>query len=143
MLANVANQRAVQLQVVGREVAQVGKRCITGSKIVKCKFHTQALQRIQRAHDCRVVVQHGLLGNFKRQVRRINIGFAQRSHNAFNECSFAQLACRNIHMHHERTFNNSFVHPLACIGACLANHPVANWSDRSRLFSKFEEHRRS
>ena len=97
---DVADEGAVDLQLIERQPAQIGKRRIAGAEIVHRKTDTEQFQRLHLFDGVGDVVQHHTLGQLQFQTQWIGSARVDDRAHLIDEIRLAKLAGADIHGQH-------------------------------------------
>ena len=137
---HASHKRAVDLQAVNRQLAQIRQRRIASAKVVDGQVHahfTQAHQGVQRF--LRGVHRHAF-GDFQLQAFRWQAAVLQRAVHAVHQIGQLELAMRDIHRHAPKQVPT--IQPTPRLRAGGVQYPVANRHDQRRIFRNRNKLRR-
>ena len=131
------DERAVQLEHVDREAAQVGQAGIAGAEVVDRDLHPQRLQLAQHGGGAFHVFDQGAFGQLQLQVAGCQPGRLQRGADFADEAGLGQLARRDIHRHPHRLAEAG---DQALGGAAgFVQHPAADRVDQAGFLGDADE----
>ena len=95
VLAEVGDERAVDLERVDRVAAQVGQRRVAGAEVVEHQPHAEPPQRLQRLGDRGRVLEQQALGDLQRRAASgVEAGLAQHRADDVPACRSAPSGAR-------------------------------------------------
>ncbi len=140
VMADIAHERLVDLELVHLEPFQVAQGRIAGAEIVDGHADAARVKRIHHRHRRLRVLHRDRLGQFQFQAVRGQPGLAQYARHHFPQTGLAELHRRQIDRHHAvlPTLRQP-CHPLRRRGA---QHPFADLDDLAAILGHRDELRR-
>jgi len=99
---DIADEAAVDLDLVERELPQVAQAGIASAEIVHGDADAKGLQRCQDAQRILRVVHQGRLGDFQLQAMGWQPGFSQHFGDRFDDAGMDELRRRQVHRQGQR-----------------------------------------
>src|SRR2546425_2419353 len=138
-LADLTDERAVDLQARNRQCRQVAERRVTGSEIVHAQAHAQFAQLLQRWDDALELLHQRALGDLQHQARRRNPGLAQRFAHKGGELRSGQVLARNVDVYAQFARRRVLLVPLTQLATDAPDRPVGQLVDQRGLFGHRNE----
>src|SRR5580704_17852378 len=123
-LAEFVDERAIDLDLVERETAQIAQRRITSAEVVHADFDAEIAHLVQRIENGAVVLQQDRFGYFQFEARRRQTRLAERGNNRQRKRRITELNCRKIDR------DRDLVRPCNGVFASLPEHPFAERHDQ-------------
>jgi len=95
-------ERAIHLQDVDREAAEVAERGVAGAEVVHRQPHTQRLHLFEAADRHLGVAHHQALGDLDDQRPRIDAAVRDRPADVADDVALVELARRQVDAHRQR-----------------------------------------
>src|SRR6267378_4278430 len=122
-----------ELDLVERKTLEIGKRGISGAKIVHRDPDTKCSQLVKHGKCRFLVVQQDGLGNFDLQPCRIQARGSECPNDDLHQAGIAELNRRNIDGDTEMSW------PSGCGDTCLPDYPLSDRDDKADLFRQWNE----
>lgn len=134
----VADERAVDLEFVGRQALEVSEVRITGPEIVDGKPYPEPVEGAQLLDHVLGIVHRDALGDFKLELVSRQIRGTQDRCQARSQVRLAELTGGNVDGDPRRSASARIL-PAAAFGAGFPQYPVADRQDQSGLFRQRDE----
>ena len=134
---DVGHQRAVDLDHVHRQPAQVAQARVAGAEVVERDLDAERTQRPQVLHRLIEVGDQHALGDLDAEQPRVEAGRGEQAFDAPRQVRLQQLARRQVDRHAQRRQPGTLPGRGLLDGA--AQHPVADGDDQAGLFGDRDE----
>src|SRR5262249_57383327 len=125
-------KRAVDLDAVEREAAQVEQARIAGAEIIERETHAERFEAVHRLLGFLDVAEQSRLGEFELQPLRVESGVGENALDDLDEILPAELERRYVHREREAL-------PRCRLEAGLAQYPLAERDDEFATFGDRDE----
>ena len=132
-LRHVAHERAVDLDLVEREAAQIGERRVAGAEVVHRDAHAEPAQLMQRRQRVGLVLQQHRFGDLEVEPARREAGRGERAERDLHQVAALELHRRQIDRDADR------LGPARGLRAGGAQHPLAERDDQAGLLGERDE----
>ena len=99
VIGNVSHKSLIDLQLVDREVGQVGERGVSGAEIVDRKSHADRFQRTELSDGLATLLHQGAFGDLQLDVVRRQAGLAKDGANSLIDARNSEAARRHVDGH--------------------------------------------
>ena len=123
-VGHAGDERAVDLEDVDRELAEVAERGVAGPEVVDREPHAEGLEAAQGRHRRVGVLDQDALGDLEDEAGRVEPGLGQDRRDLGDEAGLGDLAAGHVDAHRERPARRRGV-PRARLAAGLAAAPTA------------------
>ena len=135
---HVADEGAIDLQLVNGQAAEVGQRGIAGSKIVDRELHALCLESFHKDDGFLDVFNQHALGEFELELAGICAGALKHSQYPIDEARLAELHSADVDSEGEMGHGDMGGPSRKLRAGCLQN-PVAERENEAGLFSQRDE----
>ena len=136
------DERAVELEPVEREAAQVAERRVAGAEVVEHDPHAEAAQRGQHRAGRVGLLHQRALGQLERERLGRQARLAQRRLDVAGQLAARDLARRHVDRHVQLLRPGQLAAPARELGAGGAQHVAAELGDQPALLGDGDEHGR-
>ncbi len=138
---DLAHERAVDLELVQRQLAQVGQRRVAGAEVVQRKRDTLLFQRGHRLRGRCEISHDQAFGQLQAQPRRLHAGLGKNRRQQRDEIRFGELARADVDG--QRQAGRCRLALPACqLEAGSAHDPGADLDDEPAFFGDADEVKR-
>jgi hypothetical protein len=130
---DVADEAAIDLDLVEREALQIAQRGEAGAEIVERNAHADGAELMQDCQRRLVVTDQHRLGDFDLQPARLQSGSRERAHDPQRQRLAFQLDRRDV------DGNANVGRPSGGFGAGGPEHPIAELVNKSGIFRHRDE----
>src|SRR6185437_7500186 len=132
LAAELAHERAIDLQLVDREAPQIVDARIAGAEVIDRHHHPHAAQLLENRRRLLRVGHHRALGELDLEIPRIESGVRERAFHHIEQIAPPELGRRDVDGHAQ--LREAAAPPLRALAAGLVQYPGADLVDQPALF---------
>src|SRR3954454_23958699 len=137
-LVERGDERAVDLELVDGEPAEVAQRRVARAEVVDADLDAEALELDERGQRRARVAHHRRLGHLEAQLPGRHAGHVEDLGHRVDEVGLGELQDGEVDRHRRRR-RRALVAPRARLAAGLLEYPAADGGDQPRLLGERDE----